>query len=74
MDYYDSYGTIISSSSGSNRIPYDTRETDRDQSKIPLHPQRNIRTVKGWAIDRQALKRRTQRLIMVTFFADTYLV
>ncbi len=47
MDYYDYHGTIISSSSGSNRIPSIDRETGRYPQKIPPNPKRNFRTVEG---------------------------
>ena len=47
VDYYDYHGTIIRSSSGSNRISSNDSETDRYPQKISPNPQRNFRTVEG---------------------------
>jgi hypothetical protein len=47
MDYYDYHGTIISSSSGSNRISFIDRETGRYPQKILPNLKRNFRTVEG---------------------------
>ena len=47
MDYYDYHGTIISPSSGSNRISSIDKETGRKFQKIPSILERYFRIAEG---------------------------